>query len=118
MPPRRFSRHSYTLGFNDTDGPTPDVFMLTDRVPFRYRKYDDTRQHLVREGETLWSLAARYYAAFTRPSGLWWVIADFQPEPIHDPTIKLAPGTTLHIPSARTVSEVIFNSRRRAESDQ
>ena len=115
MPPRRYSRHMFVLGITDADGPTPDAAMLTDREPFYYRKYDDTRQHIVQQGETLWTLAARYYADFQRPSGLWWVIADFQPEPIHDPTITLTPGTVLHIPSARTMSEAIFSASRRLE---
>lgn len=118
MPPRRYSRHTYALGFNDRSGPTPEVLMLTERTPFLYRAYDDTRQHVVGAGETLWNLAAKYYAAFQRPAGLWWVIADFQPDPIHDPTIALEPGTILYIPSSRTLTEEIFSASRYKESDK
>jgi hypothetical protein len=50
-----------------------------------------------------------------RPSGLWWIIADFQPDPIHDPTVRLTPGRTLYIPSLRTVQEEVFSDKRRKE---
>lgn len=110
MPPNRFSRHRFTLGVKDDDG---NLF-LTERVPFGYRERSDNKHHLVRTGDTLYSLAGRYFSAFERAAGLWWVIADFQPDPIHDPTLALEVGRVLVIPSLRTVQEEIFNERRRA----
>lgn len=115
MPPRRFSRHTYVLGI--ADEAAPDALQLTERTPYGYRTLGDTRQHTVAQGDTLWSLAARYFAGFARPAGLWWVIADFQPDPILDPTITLTPGTTLYIPSVRTVTELIFSETRRTEPE-
>jgi hypothetical protein len=47
---------------------------------------------------------------------LWWVIADFQSDPIHDPTRKLKRGRVLIIPSERTLTEEIFSERRRREA--
>lgn len=108
------SRYRFTSGWTDADW----RLFLDERVPFRYRELSDNRQHVVRIGDTLWTLAGRYFFGVPRASGLWWVIADFQPEPIHDPTIELSPGTLLVIPSLRTVLEEIFNEKRRGELDE
>jgi hypothetical protein len=111
MPPRLYSRHTFTLGVLDES----DRMRLTDRVPYRFRVFADNRHHVVEQGDSLWSLAAKYFRAMQRPAGLWWVIADFQPEPIVDPTIRLRIGTVVVIPSVRTVVERIFDETRRAE---
>lgn len=114
MPPRRYSRHSYTSGIADAAGRV----RLSDRVPFRFVDLPDNRIHVVRDGETLWTIAARLFvgvAAPTSPASLWWVIADFQPDPIFDPTLRLTPGALLVVPSMRTVLESILSERRRAE---
>jgi hypothetical protein len=112
MPPRRFSRHSFTLGITDSVVRT----LLTDRVTFQFRTLADNIQHVVEEGDSLYTLAAKYYRGLPRPSGLWWVIADFQPNPVHDPTLKLEVGRVLIIPSLRTVQEELFSEERRLES--
>ena len=112
------SRYSFTAGFDSSDASslvtdtTDGVFMLSDREPFRYKQYSDTIAHTVSAGDTLFTLAARYYSGFTRPAGLWWVIADFQPDPIIDPTIVLSVGRLLYIPSIRTVTEDVFSAQR------
>jgi hypothetical protein len=111
MPPRLNSRHSFTLGILDSAA----ELKLTDRVPYRFRQFADTRQHIVREGDTLHNLAGRYFRSMARPAGLWWVIADFQPEPVVDPTIRLSPGTVVFVPSVRTVIERILDESRRGE---
>jgi hypothetical protein len=112
MPPRRFSRYTFSSAITDDD----ERLYLTDHEPFRFRQLPDNRQHVVREGDTLFSLAGRYFASLPRPAGLWWVIADFQPEPVHDPTLRLELGRLLVVPSIRTIVEEVFSERRRAES--
>jgi hypothetical protein len=112
MPPRLRSRHTFTLGVLDES----DRTWLTERVPYRFRVFADNRQHVVAQGDTLWTLAARYFRALPRPAGLWWIIADFQPEPIIDPTVRLRIGSVVVIPSVRTVIERIFDETRRAET--
>jgi hypothetical protein len=112
MPPRRFSRFTFSAAVLDDD----ERLFLTDREPFRFRALPDNRQHVVKEGDTLFSLAGRYFAPLPRPSGLWWIIADFQPDPIHDPTISLEVGRVLLIPSLRTISEEVFSEKRRQEA--
>jgi hypothetical protein len=93
-----------------------EVRVRTDREPFRFRPFVDNIVHTVRDGETLWTLAALYFQGFVRPSGLWWIIADYQPDPIFDPTIRLTKGTTLFIPSMRVVNELIFSDTRIEET--
>ena len=112
MPPRRFSRYMFTSAVLDEE----ERLFLTEREPFRFRSLSDNRQHVVKEGETLFTLAGQYFAPLPRPAGLWWIIADFQIDPIHDPTIQLSPGRVLVIPSVRTVLEEIFSEKRRTES--
>lgn len=108
MPPSRLSRYRFSRYLRDENG----VKYLSDREPFAYRSFADNITHSVVEGDTLFSLAARYFSGFDRPSGLWWVIADFQPDPIRDPTFPLEIGRELVIPSVRTVSEEVFSSSR------
>lgn len=112
MPPRRFSRYTFSVAVLDDD----ERLVLTDHEPFRFRPLPDNRQHVVREGDTLFSLAGRYFAPLPRPTGLWWVIADFQPDPIHDPTLSLDLGRLLLVPSVRTVVEEIFSEKQRQEA--
>ena len=112
MPPRRYSRHQFTAGITDDE----DRQLLTDRERFTYQPFPDNRVHVVAEGEDLYHIAGRYYASMPRGCGLWWVIADFQPDPIHDPTLRLESGTELIIPSVRTVQEYVFDRRRAKEA--
>jgi len=111
MPPRRFSRYTFCFAVLDDN----ECLFLTDREPYRFRALHDNRQHVVKEGETLFSLAGRYFSPLPRPAGLWWVIADFQPDPIQDPTLVLDIGRVLVVPSLRTVTEEIFSEKRRQE---
>ncbi len=115
MPPRNLSRFTFSLGYAEADA--PDLLLLSEREPFTFREFPDNRQHSVVAGETLWTIAGRYFKEVPRPSGLWWVIADFQPEPIHDPTLRLAVGSVLVIPSVRTVLESVFSENRRLGDD-
>lgn len=112
MPPRRYSRHTFATAVADDE----ERLFLTDVEPYRFRSLPDNRQHVVEQGDTLFTLAALYFAPLPRPAGLWWVIADFQPDPIHDPTLSLALGRELVIPSVRTIVEEVFSESRRTEA--
>jgi hypothetical protein len=109
MAPRAGSRHSFALGLRDDAG---RVF-LSEREPYRYREHADTRVHVVAQGDSLFDLAGRYFAALPRGCGFWWVIADFQPDPIVDPTLELEAGRRLFIPSLRVLTDVILGEQRR-----
>jgi len=112
MPPRKYSRHLFTLGIKNADDSKERVF-LTDRSRYFFRVLPDNRQHVVIEGDSLFNLAGRYFSPISRACGIWWIIADFQPEPIHDPTLKLARGRLMIIPSLATVLAEIFSVSRR-----
>jgi len=111
MPPRINSRHEFVTAF---DGVISDVRELSARVPFRFREFNDNIKWVVGDGDTLFTIANKVYSGFTdRPAGLWWIIADFQPDPILDPTLVLETGRTIFAPSERTVREEILNPKRR-----
>lgn len=105
--PNRFSRYRFTTAQTDSDG----RLFLSDRTPYRFRDLSDNRQHIVKEGDTYYNLAGRYFAAMPRGAGFWWVICDFNN--VHDPTVPPKLNTVLTIPSLRTLQEEIFNERRR-----
>jgi hypothetical protein len=115
MPPRQYSRHLYCLGYQDQLGDHP-VFMRA-RIPFRYQQRSDNILVVAKSGDTFYSLAGRYYSSLPRGCGLWWAIADFQPQPVHDPTLQLAAGQVVVVPSLRTVLEEVFDDSRVLESE-
>lgn len=106
------SRHTFCLAWFDSAGRV----YLDDRSPYGYRAFADNSVHVVLEGETIWSIAGQHFAPHPRAAGLWWVVADFQPNPIHDPTIALVAGSLLVLPSLRTVLEEVLGEQRRSES--
>ncbi len=116
MAPRRLSRYSFAYATRDLQSAADERQFLYGDQPFRYVVRSDNIEHVVALGDTLFTLAARYFKEQPRPAGLWGVIADFQSDPIHDPTRRLAVGRVLIIPSERTLVEEIFSERRRREA--
>lgn len=108
MPPMVGSRYGSCLGVRDDEG----RLFLTEREPYRYRELPDNRVHVVVQGDTLWDLAGQYFAPLPRACGFWWAIADFQKDPVIDPTLELAEGTRLVIPSLRVLTDVILSEQR------
>jgi len=109
MPPQVGSRHSFALGVRDDAG----RLFLTEREPYGFHDQPDTRTHVVVQGDTLWGLAGAFFAPLPRACGFWWAIADFQPDPIIDPTLELELGRRLFIPSLRVLTDVILGEQRR-----
>ena len=112
MPPFTRSRHSFTEALTDEQGRV----YLTSPEPYRYRDLPDNVAHRVGEGDSLFTLASRYFRPLPDAAQLWWVIADFQEDPILDPTVSLTPGTILFIPSMATLLGRIFAESRRDDS--
>lgn len=112
MAPLAGSRHSFTVGVRDEQG----RLFLTEREPYGFHGHADTRAHVVAQGESLFDLAGRYFAPLPRACGFWWAIADFQQDPIIDPTLELEVGRRLLIPSVRVLTDVILSARRRRDA--
>jgi hypothetical protein len=104
MPPHVGSRYSFCDAFTDERG----RLYLSDREPYGYVAHADNRLHTVVQGDTLFSLAGQYFAPLPRACGYWWAIADFQPEPIVNPTLELVVGDSLVIPSLMTLENYIL----------
>jgi hypothetical protein len=108
MPPQKFSRYEFTRLLEDSERRQH----LGEREPFRFQTFPDTRTHVVADGDTIFNLAGRFFAGLQRPAGFWWVIADFQPDPVFDPTVPLAVGRTVFIPSIRVLVDEILSTNR------
>jgi hypothetical protein len=104
MPPLTGSRYASSYAFQDEEG----RLVLSEREPFGFRELADNQSHVVAEGDTLWTLADRYFQPLPRACGYWWAVADYQPEPIIDPTLELEVGREIVVPSLRTLIEQIL----------
>lgn len=127
MPPLLNSRYERTYAVEDVelrpltsgeDELEEGVLYLTEREPFRFdENLPGTRRHRVAEGDTLQILAYRYFqgvklSGSLGPEHLWWIIADFQPVPILDPTIDLEVGRLLYIPGVPVIKRKVFGGVR------
>jgi len=83
---------------------------MPERLRYVYR--DDTRLHVAADGEYLFDIAYAYYRhAFGDDAhDLWEILAQFQPVPIEDPSIALAAGTHVLIPSVAFIREEALGS--------
>ena len=116
-----WSRHRFCSGLLDRRGRQ----YLTEREPYKYRDMPGNRLWTTAEGETLEHIADRCFAGLAgapglpEPCELWWVIADFQPDPppdwAVDPTLALPPNALVYVPSTRVVREEILSEKRRDE---
>lgn len=118
-----WSRHRFCTGYVDARGRV----YLSEREPFAYRPLADNRVWHASEGDSLFSIADRMFGGLVGapgledPSQLFWVIADYQPDPppdwAADPTRRIPPGALVIVPSLRTVRELVFNEGRRREHE-
>lgn len=110
MPPRVNSRYQNCRGIEDAAG---NLF-LTERTPFRYdEKLAGTTRHVVEGTENLWQIAGRYYRGFPGAEEFGLLIAEFQPNPILDPSLTLETGRVIYVPSL----DVILNRSLATEGD-
>ena len=122
VPPSDLSRYlhadEWEIQVRDKWGePTGDFHLITQppELVTGVTLPDDTL-HTVSQGDTLWTLAARYFAGIRRPCGLYWVIGHYQSPPIRDPLMPLPVGRVIRIPSRRTLHEVILSNIRQEMS--
>ena len=100
-----FSRYKHAVLMQDS---TQHLY-LDLRATLDYLSAEET-VFPVTAGDTLQNIAARVFAGLPNAAMLWWVIADFQPEPIIDPTVELTEGDWLVIPSKGDVQNWIMAS--------
>lgn len=100
-----YSRHKHDDLIKGDSGRTSGLVFTATRPKFHYTGDTGEIPYVVEAGDSLATLAARYFGGMglSLPSLLYWAIADFQPEPLLDPTIDLTPGTIVYIPSAATL---------------
>lgn len=113
MPVYENSRYTFSAGITDSFG----RLFLTPPEPYTYREFPDNISHPVISGDSWMSIAGKHYAGhYLRPETLFGFIMDFQPDgPLVDPTIPPQPGSTVVVPSPRTVKEEILAEARRSE---
>ncbi len=105
MPPRINSRYLSTEGVVDDNG----YFHLTEREPFKYdANLPGTIRHRVGAGESIFTIAFKYYDPFPNAEHLWWVLCEFQPDPILDPTLDLAENRIIFVPTLRVIQEKVL----------
>ncbi len=110
MAPRTGSRHSFTLGLPDE----LERRFLSEREPYRFKEHTDSRVHVVAQGDTLDGLAGRYFAPLPRACGFWWVLADFQPDPIVEPDPRARRrAAALRAQACACSPDVILSEQRR-----
>lgn len=80
--------NAYGLQYDDGD-------VSLERIPYEYIPSDNDLYHTVIDGETIQSIAYKYY----RDSGLWYIIADVNS--IYNPISEIVPGLQLLIPNGR-----------------
>jgi hypothetical protein len=91
--------------------------LLSLRPRLEYDQEDEDIIHEVAPGDTLWTLAAQYFNGIPFAHTLWWAIADYQPDPIIDPTVRLEPGSLVVIPSPTLVQDALSGILEEDEAD-
>ena len=107
LPRADLSRFKFADIAEDSDGNA----YLEDREPITYIDRPDNVLHIVNEGDTLDSLAQRYYWYIDDDAAqFWWAIAEYQPDPIINPFVPLKPGRLIVLPSPQHLSSEILAS--------
>jgi len=97
-------RYQHTRVFVDED---TGVQFLGISDPISFIDDRENIMHVITAGDTLEALSDRYYDGFKDPQDLYWVIAQFQPRPIMDPTQQLPSGTVLVLPSPALLNNIV-----------
>jgi hypothetical protein len=89
---------------------------LTDIQPFLFEELTDTTPHVVVGEQRIEDVAAIHYQVYGEEAYLLGqVLAQFQPEPLFDPTVPLVAGSTVFVLSLRAIEERVFAESRRLD---
>ena len=107
------SRYAAAEIFIEADGRTstglPPPVYYVDRA--------DTIVYRADVGDSWARIASRHYRGIhRRPEHLWWVLCNFQPQPVLDPTVPPQPGDLVHVPAPGFVqAEILLPIQERTE---
>lgn len=94
-------RHARLLQY--TDG----VVAFTNPERLKFSEYYVSSVHLCSGEQYLWDIAIQHFGqAFLSGIALHEVIAQFQPEPIQDYSLKIKEGAEIYIPTRDYIEEV------------
>lgn len=110
------SRYLFCIEYEDEN----ENLALSRRVPYRYKEFDDNIVHDAIEGEMVHDIAQSYYGEIyneREARNMFWIICDFQPDPIIDCTLIMKAGQKIIVPSPRAVELYIRDPERAVEFD-
>ena len=109
-------RYLFCIETTDENG----NLILSKRIPFRYQKFGDNVVHTCLEGESVNDIAQIFYGKIyghREARNMFWIICDFQPQPILDCTLTMEAGQKIIVPSPITIDVYIRDPERASEFD-
>lgn len=100
------SRYRFTRSMVDDISVKETIYTQT-REPIEFEDDVENTTYVIRAGDTLQTIANKFFVGFPNPPSMWWIIAEFQIVPIKDPTLRLVPGSVLTIPSRNLAHNLI-----------
>ena len=100
-------RYLFCIETTDANG----NLILSKRVPYRYKELGDNIIHTSLEGESIQDIAQIFYGKLygqRESRNMFWIICDFQPQPILDCTLTMEAGQKIIVPSPTTVDVFIL----------
>ncbi|MEN6368466.1 MAG: hypothetical protein ABFD77_02070 [Thermotogota bacterium] len=94
-------------------GGNGEIAYLDEREPFRYRDEPDNTFYTAKDGDTWWGLAWKFFSGFPNKALLYFLLCEFQPEPVVDPTIRIEAGRQIAIPSERIIRTKVYSKDNR-----
>ena len=85
--------------------PEKTVEYMSLHEPVRFQERDDNLTFTARKGDRLDHIAVVFY----RDPKLFWVLADYQPNPIMNPMLPLEKGRIIYGPSLERLQQEILN---------
>ncbi len=110
------NRYLFCIDHEDVNG----NLALSRRVPYRFRELPDNRVHIGVEGQSIHDIAQIFYGGTygeRRSRDMFWIICDFQPQPILDCTLTVKAGQHIIVPSPTTIEAYISDPEREPEFD-
>lgn len=94
------------MAFTVEDGRLEQTYLLIRSKRVEYNPEADNRVYVGQAGDNLFSVAARHFRKYPRPASLFWLVGEYQPVPVLDPTTDLT-GRELVIPPDSEVAAIL-----------